>query len=496
MQKICKINAMDNVFVALSPLKQGETVCVEGQNITLQADILKGHKVALQDILKGAQVVKYGAPIGTATQDILKGAHVHVHNVKTTLDEKKAYAYHKVPEQNTQKSVQNTRFFMGYARKNGQVGIRNDLLILPTVGCVNGIAKALQQKMQVESQKHGIKTLALCHPYGCSQLGQDEQNTVKVLSALAQNANYGGVLILGLGCENSGVDKYKALIPESMKAHIYFMVAQEEEDEIKKGTELLTDLLSAMKHQKREKCPLSSLIVGLKCGGSDGLSGITANPLIGLFSDEMVQNGGTTILTEVPEMFGAEQSLMNRCETEALYLDTVHMVENFKQYYMDYGVPCYENPSPGNKKGGITTLEDKSLGCTQKSGTTLVKGVLQYGDRATKKGLNLLSAPGNDLVATTALAASGANLVLFSTGRGTPFMGPVPTVKISSNREICKFKTTWIDFDANDMIEEDKKTQVQEDFIQYILSVASGEETKAEKNNYYDIAIFKTGVTL
>lgn len=486
--KALKVSESDNVAVALKGIKRGERVL--GALIAAE-DILAGHKVALAPIKKGEAVIKYGAPIGRATCDIACGAHVHMHNLGTGLNAKRAYTY---APQKQDLAPLTSKTFMGYQRIDGTVGIRNDLLILPTVGCVSGVARRAAARFDAISARRGIRTIALCHPYGCSQMAQDQENTRTILADLARHPNFGGVVLLGLGCENSGVETIIDKLDDLSRVRV--VVAQEVEDELQAVSDALYDLLEGACGMRRTPVSTSALIVGLKCGGSDGLSGITANPVIGAFSDALIAQGGTTILTEVPEMFGAEQLLMNRCKTRALYRDAVALIEDFKAYYRDAGMPIDENPSPGNKRGGITTLEDKSLGCTQKAGTAPVCGVLKYGERAVQRGLNLLSAPGNDLIATTALCAAGAQLVLFSTGRGTPFMGPAPTVKISSNAPLGKNKPHWIDFDASGVLSGVPLLEMGDRLFEQVLKIASGEETLSEKAGYHDMAIFKNGVTL
>ena len=493
MNEMVRITARDMVAVALRPLKAGENVTYGGGSITLKDDIPMGHKTALRDIRKGEAVIKYGFPIGEATEDIPAGGHVHTHNLHTLLKGEQAYEWHPAhPEvHRTEPAV-----FRGYPREKGRPGIRNELWILPTVGCVNDIARALAADAQKLAGGSVEGVFAFTHPYGCSQLGDDQDNTRKVLADLATHPNAGGVLLLGLGCENSGIEQIKPLMGDYDESRVRFLVCQEAEDEHEAGMKLLEELAERMRKDRREDCSADQLVVGLKCGGSDGLSGITANPTIGVFSDLLTGLGGTTILTEVPEMFGAETILMNRCENEELFRKTVRLINDFKGYFESYHMPVYENPSPGNKAGGITTLEDKALGCTQKSGSSPVKGVLAYAEKVTTPGLNLLSAPGNDLVASTALAVSGAQMVLFSTGRGTPFGCPVPTLKIASNSPLAQKKKNWIDFNAGRLLENMTLEELGSDLMETVLRVASGAPARNEENGFHDLAIFKQGVTL
>ena len=494
MQDIVKINQNDNVAVALRPLNKGEILQAAETAVTLMEDIPQGHKFALREIKSGEEVVKYGFRIGFAKEDIQPGQWVHVHNVKTALGDVLTYDYE--PEGHQDVEPTEHTYFEGYRRTDGKAGIRNEIWIIPTVGCVNSIAKALETAAKKFVGGNVEDVIAFQHPYGCSQMGDDQENTRKVLADMIHHPNAGGVLVLGLGCENSNIPVLMDYIGAYDEQRVKFLQCQDVEDEMEEAMKLIGELAAYAGAFSREKIDASELIIGMKCGGSDGLSGITANPVVGAFSDLLVSKGGTTILTEVPEMFGAETLLMNRCATPELFDKTVDLINNFKNYFTSHNQTIYENPSPGNKKGGISTLEDKSLGCTQKSGSALVKGVLEYGEPVKVKGLNLLSAPGNDLVAATALAVSGAHMVLFTTGRGTPFASPVPTVKISSNSKLAGHKNNWIDFNAGRMVEDKTKEELAEELLGYVLEVASGRKVKSEEAGFHDMAIFKQGVTL
>jgi len=491
-----KINPADSVVVCLRPFQKGETIEIDGKSITLLQDTPAGHKVLINDAAQGENIIKYGYPIGHAKEDLKSGQWVNENNLKTNLSGTLTYEYHPVNEKLSIPA--DSRTFNGYRRKNGEVGIRNEVWIVPTVGCVNGIAERLASLLEKETQLEGIDAVhAWHHNYGCSQLSGDHENTRKVLRDIVLHPNAGAVLVLSLGCENNQPDDFMAMLGDYDHDRIKLLVTQKVEgDEVEAGMEILRGLYNIAKQDKREACPLNELRVGLKCGGSDGFSGITANPLVGEFSDFLVAQGGTSILTEVPEMFGAETILMNRCETPALFEQTVKLINDFKEYFLSHGEPVGENPSPGNKAGGISTLEDKALGCTQKCGRAPVSGVLGYGDRLQVKGLNLLSAPGNDLVASTALAASGCQIVLFTTGRGTPFGTFIPTMKISTNSNLFHNKPNWIDFNAGQLVEGRPMNEVLNDFIDKIISVANGEPSQNEKNGYREISIFKNGVTL
>lgn len=493
MKTFIQINPLDNVAVALQPLKKGTTVELDDLTLLLKEDIMQGHKFALKDLNTNDLIIKYGNPIGHATTEISAGSWIHTHNLKTNLGDLLTYTYNKnvsrLPERDA-------RYFHGYRRKNGRVGVRNEIWIIPTVGCVNNVATAIEKASQKYVTTNIESIAAFPHPYGCSQMGDDQENTRQILADLINHPNAGGVLVLGLGCENSNIDELKKYIGEYDEERVRFLVAQESDNEIADGIQIISELAAYASQFTREPIPASELVIGMKCGGSDGLSGITANPTVGAFSDKLISMGGSTILTEVPEMFGAEVSLMNRCETEELFDQTVNLINDFKNYFKSHNQTIYENPSPGNKKGGISSLEDKSLGCTQKSGSAPVKGVLAYGEPVKVKGLNLLSAPGNDLVASTALAASGAHIVLFTTGRGTPFACPVPTVKISTNNRLADKKQNWIDFNCGIMVDGTSLDQLSDELLDFVLEIASGKESKSEEAGFHDMAIFKQGVTL
>lgn len=452
-------------------INEKDNVCV---------NLISGHKTALCDIKKGEPVIKYGFGIGVAKENINKGEAVHTNNLKTALDGHEEYVYEPNFKALELIEPQTVKAFVRY---DGKIGIRNDIWIIPTVGCVNNIAKVLAEK-----------TGAFCfaHPYGCSQLGDDHSVTQKILSGLICHPNAGGVLVLGLGCENNNITELKKVLGEYDKRRVRFLSVQETDDEIETGINLIEELKQNAQKDVRKDVPLSKIVIGLKCGGSDGLSGITANPVVGMVCDKICEMGGTAVLSEVPEMFGAEKILLNHCQNKEVFTKADKMIKSYKNYFIAHNQPVSENPSPGNKAGGITTLEEKSLGCVQKGGNSSVTDVLTYGDTVRINGLNLLNGPGNDIVAITNLTAVGCHLILFTTGRGTPLGAPVPTVKISSNSDIAKKKPHWIDFDAF-TLDLNKKSN---ELFNYVVKVINGEKTNNEKNNYREIAIFKDGVTL
>ena len=488
-----KINPADNVAVALQDLSKGAVV----EGVTLSMDVPRGHKIVLRDLKAGDNVIKYGFPIGHVTRDAAAGSMVDHTCIKTNLEGLLDYSYRPALVDIPDYPMKRT--FKGFRRADGQVGVRNQIWVIPNVGCVNGICQTIVERFKAEiAGKEGSvdAVVAFPHNYGCSQLGADHENTRTVLADMVHHPNAGGVLVVSLGCENNQLDAFRELVGPVDESRVRMFVTQKVDDEIEYGLQQLREIFAVCSKDEREDVPVSELRVGLKCGGSDGLSGITANPLLGVFSDWIVAQGGTTVLTEVPEMFGAETLLMNRCQDAATFDKTVHLINDFKEYFMKQGMPVYENPSPGNKAGGISTLEEKSLGCTQKCGKSIVRGVLKYGERLSVKGLNLLSAPGNDLVASTALAASGCQIVLFTTGRGTPFGSFVPTMKISTNTPLYEKKPGWIDFNAGVLAQDQPMSAVSERFIDYVLAAASGEPVNNERNDYREIAIFKQGVTL
>ncbi|MDR0544247.1 MAG: altronate dehydratase family protein [Odoribacteraceae bacterium] len=490
MKRLLKIHPDDQVAVALDRFQEGERAEVDGQVVILRARVEPGHKVAVLPVAAGENVIKYGQPIGRATANIAPGEHVHDHNLTTNLSGQLSYEYRPSPRAPPPLLPPPT--CLGYARENGQVGVRDELWIIPTVGCVNGQARDIAGRLKSETS---ASVIAYTHPHGCSQVGEDHQNTRDAILGMTRHPNAGGVLVVGLGCENNQVSALRESLGEYDRSRVRFIIAQEEEDEIARGVELARELLDNMQGHRRVPLPLSLLKVGLKCGGSDGFSGITANPLLGLFSDWLTARGGTAVLAEVPEMFGAETLLMNRAANARVFDKTVRLVNDFKRYFRDAGQPVYENPSPGNKAGGITTLEEKSLGCVQKGGTGRVADVLPYAQPVVKPGLNLLQTPGNDLVSSTALAVSGCHVVIFTTGRGTPFGAFVPTLKVSSTSSLALRKPSWIDFDAGVLLHEDRETVLAR-FIDHFLRVVNGEQVKHETANHREIAFFKTGVTL
>ncbi len=490
---IIHIHPRDNVAVALEDLKKGSTVTVAGADHEVKEDIARGHKMALEEIPEGGQIIKYGSVIGLAKRPIHPGEWVHVQNVRTGLSEGAEYVYehqeYPLPEVSP-------RTFMGFRRDDGRAAIRNELWIIPTVGCVNAIAEQLVRENQdlVQGSIEGLYTFV--HPFGCSQMGADHAQTRKVLADLVRHPNAGGVLVLSLGCENLTPEQFREELGSWDDNRVKFLVCQEVEDELAAAGALLKELAEYAGKFRREPIPASELVVGMKCGGSDGLSGITANPTVGRFSDRLIALGGTTVLTEVPEMFGGESLLFNRCQDQETFGRAVNMVNDFKKYFTAHGQVVYENPSPGNKAGGITTLEDKSCGCVQKGGSAQVVDVLAYGEQVHTKGLNLLSGPGNDLVSCTDLTAAGCHMILFTTGRGTPFGAPAPTVKISTNTALFEKKKGWIDFNAGTVAEGEPLDDAGDRLLDFVIEIAGGKRTRTEEKGYREISIFKDGVVL
>lgn len=490
MPDFIRIHPKDNVAVALHAIEPGTVF----EGITAEAEIPQGHKMALTALSQGEQVMKYGFSIGHATTAIAPGQWVHTHNMTTNLSGEMTYTY--------EPSLQDvepmpTRTFQGFRRKDGKVGVRNEIWVIPTVGCVNDVAKALVQENQdlVSGSVDGL--YAFTHPFGCSQTGEDHAQTRKLLAALTRHPNAGAVLVVSLGCENLTQEQFREELGDFDPERVKFLVCQKEADEMVTGWALLEECAAYAKQFQREEIPASELVIGMKCGGSDGLSGITANPVVGRFSDMLVAQGGSTVLTEVPEMFGAEGFLMNRCINETVFNKAVDMINGFKAYFIRHNEVVYDNPSPGNKQGGITTLEDKSCGCVQKGGAAPIMDVIGYGDAVTTKGLNMLYGPGNDLVSATALTAAGAHVILFTTGRGTPFGAPAPTMKLATNTPLATQKANWIDFNAGTVADGDKTLDESAcDLMDLVLEVASGRQTRAEERGFREISIFKDGVVL
>ncbi|SDY93373.1 altronate hydrolase [Evansella caseinilytica] len=491
-----QITDLDNVVVTLKEYQAGEELRAAGRSVVLKENVPQGHKVALEAIAENENVIKFGYPIGRAKAAIQPGEWVHTHNVKTNLEGTLEYTYEPKPAKIAAASEERT--FQGYVRENGEAGIRNEIWIINTVGCINKTCEIVAKLANEQFKSDSIDGFYhYPHLFGCSQLGDDLHNTQKILSNLVHHPNAAGILVMGLGCENNYIELFKTVLGDYDDRRVKFLEVQTADDEIDEALVLLGELADYAGTFKRQPVPVSKLKVGLKCGGSDGFSGITGNPLLGSFSDKLIAYGGSTVLTETPELFGAERILMERAKDEGTFLKIVDLINDFKEYFLKHGQNVYENPSPGNKKGGITTLEEKSLGNVQKGGFAEVVDVLSYGERMKQQGLTLLQGPGNDLVSVTALAASGAHIVLFTTGRGTPFGGPVPTVKISTNSELYNKKKTWIDFNAGVLLEGKDKQELTEEFFEYMLKVASGEErTNNETFGFKEISIFKDGVIL
>jgi altronate hydrolase len=492
-----RVSEHDNVAVALRSIAVGERITVGDTNVVARQDVPPGHKIALASLEPDQQIMKYGVPIGFATAAITPGDWVHSHNLRTALSGLLDYKY--APSARADRTAPaSLPTFMGYRRRDGRVGTRNELWVLNTVGCVNHAAEriAKQAAERYAGRVDGIHAFA--HPYGCSQLGDDLKNTQRVLAGLLRHPNAGGVLILGLGCENNQLTELMALAGDVDRDRIEFFNTQEVIDELEEGTGAVAKLIERVSADRRTECPITDLVLGHKCGGSDGFSGITANALLGRIADRVTDLGGSVLLTEVPEMFGAEQQLMNRAASEPVFRDIVAMINDFKEYFLRHNQPVYENPSPGNKAGGLTTLEEKSLGAIQKGGRAQVSRVLRYGEPLRDRGLSLLESPGNDGVSSTAMVVSGATLLLFTTGRGTPLGFPVPTIKVSSNSEIAAKKPHWIDFNAGSLLDGTRTMpQLEDELFALILAVASGEQlANNEKNGYREIAIWKEGVTL
>jgi altronate hydrolase len=489
MKKYIIINPQDNVMIALENFHHGDVV----NNTLIKQDINKGHKVALRSIQKDENIIKYGQPIGRAKELIEEGTHVHTHNVMTNLNDVLEYSYNPKFEE---VKIDSDLEIMAYPRKYNQFGIRNEIWVIPTVGCINGHTKFIVDAFLKEHPDLEIDgVFSFTHPFGCSQMGDDLVNTRETLQNIAKHPNAGGVLVLGLGCENNTLKEFVETMGEYDKDRIRFLNFQSVLDEVTESVNVLNELYELMKKDKRVKTSISNIKIGLKCGGSDGLSGITANPLIGSVSDYFIKRGATAVLTEVPEMFGAEHILMEKCINENVFNNLVDLINNFKDYYKSHNQVIYDNPSPGNKDGGITTLEEKSLGCIQKGGVSPIVDVLKTTDLLKKPGLNIIRAPGNDLISTTTLAMSGCQLVLFSTGRGTPFGGFVPTLKIATNNELAQNKKYWIDYNAGNFSQSTIESETN-NLANLIIDVINGKKTRNEINQSREIAIMKDGVIL
>ena len=490
--KLIRINEIDNVAVAVDKIEQG----VEIEGLKTLTEIPMGHKVALQDIKEGEDIVKYAQVIGVASKDIAKGEHVHSHNMHTKLSGELEYTFNQVACDTSKK--ENPYQLYGYKRAGGKVGIRNELWLIPTVGCISSICKDIINRFKEAHDLNDIDgAYTYAHQYGCSQMGDDQDATIKVLRNIAGHPNAGAVLVVGLGCENNQLKPFIEGLKDIDPGRLRYFNCQEVDDEISVALNYLEELYEAMRNDKRVPIQFSDLTIGLECGGSDGFSGISGNPLLGRLSDRVISYGGNVILSEVPEMFGAEHLLMNRAKDQKVFEEIVDMVNRYKQYFIDNKQVVYENPSPGNKAGGITTLEEKSCGCIQKGGTSVINGVIDYGDVIKEPGLNLLYGPGNDLSSTTALGAAGCQLLLFTTGRGTPYGSFVPTAKVATNSTIYNKKKSWFDYNAGTVLEELSLDEACDDFLKKVVAIINGEvKTRNEEKEYKEIAIFKRGVIL
>lgn len=493
-ESIHAVDPRDHVAIALRDLTCGETVRLGDQELIVSTDVPKGHKIAARSVRAGEDVLKYGWPIGRATKDIAAGDHVHVHNVATRLEGVEGYTFS--PSEQTPSPTASPKTFQGFRRKNGRAGTRNEIWVLCTVGCVANTARRIAEKAQQRFAGRVDGVHAFPHPFGCSQLGDDLAHTRKLIAALASHPNAGGVLILGLGCENNQLKALLESAPEIDPERLRSFTTQMVEDELEDGLAAVEALVKIAERDQRQSIPVSELVVGLKCGGSDGFSGITANPLVGRIADKVAEAGGTPVLTEIPEIFGAENVLLQRAASREVFDAAIAVIDDFKRYFIDANQPIYENPSPGNIAGGITSLEEKSLGAVQKGGRTPLVEVLRYGEKVGRHGLTLLEAPGNDAVSSTALTAAGATVILFTTGRGTPLGFPAPTLKIASNSGLAQRKPGWIDFNAGQVLEGVSMDAAADRLMDLVIETASGRATKAEQNGEREIAIWKSGVTL
>ncbi len=490
-----RAHVSDDVAAALRDLTAGEIADIEGVPTVLREDIPAGHKFALRHLERGEAVRRYGADIGIMSEPAQRGALVHSHNLATALIGEVAYARDTGDAAHAASTARSLPAWRGYRRADGRWATRNEIWLLPTVGCVAPLVEDIAREANALHAGKLDGIVGFGHPHGCSQLGDDLAGTRAALAGLCDNPNAGGVLLIGLGCESNQLDDLVALVPEGSRAKIRMMRAQEPGDEHERALELIAQLVEELAPLEREEAPAAALTVGLKCGGSDALSGLTANPLLGRFTDQLVASGGKAVLTEIPEIFGAERALFSRAVSREVFEAAGALLNRFKRYFLEQGQPVSENPSPGNIAGGITTLEEKSLGAVQKGGNAPLVDVLDYGAAAQVPGLTLLEAPGNDAVSSTALAAAGATLIVFTTGRGTPLGFPVPTVKVSSNSQLAQSKAGWIDFDAGRVLGEGTGA-VSEDFARRMIAIASGERTAAERSGQRVIALWKRGVTL
>lgn len=495
-----KLYPQDTVALATSELKKGQTVTVDGETITLLDDIPNAHKIALKDFETGEAVRKYDNIIGYASKPIKKGEWIHSHNEVTGLGKSKEYTYDFNPI-----SIfpgESDKTFMGYDRADGGAGIRNHLAIISTVFCANGplrkLARMAEAKYPATENFDGI--IAFDQEFGCSQTGKDLVTTCKIIAGIAKNANFGGVLLVSNGCEMAIPSVLEQYMGDYDKKRIRTLTLQEVEDEFTAGMELIDEIMEEMKDDKRTPININRLHIAMNCGGSDGYSGITANTLLGTLCDTLVKEGAIMNMTEVPEMMGAEHILMNRAADKSIFDDIVKMMYDYDAYFARYGEKAADNPTQGNKAGGLTTLEEKSLGCIQKGGHCAVMEVLEYGERATKNGFVLVSGPGNDLAGVSGQIAAGAVLTIFTTGRGTPCGFAGPTFRLASNTALATRKSNWIDYDAGRLLTAKTPEEVEalnKELYDAIMATVNGQyRTRTEENGYYILGALKDGVTL
>jgi altronate hydrolase/galactarate dehydratase len=483
-----KLRADDNVVIALRALPAGTEL--EGVSGALLAPVHPGHKIACKLIPAGENVVRYGQIIGQAKADIQPGEHVHSHNLGM---EGHSLQDHEFASQNTPLApIEAGRTFQGYRRADGRTGTRNYIGILTSVNCSGSVAQFVAEA----AERNGLLdrfpnvdgVVPIVHGTGCGMSGENEGYAAlfRTLSGYAQHPNFGGILLIGLGCEVMQVSDLVGGRPIRSDGALRYMTIQQQggtRRTIEKGLEELEGIAQIANKATRSPAPISDITVGMQCGGSDGYSGITANPALGYASDLLVRHGGTTILSETPEIYGAEHLLTSRAETASVGEKLLERVRWWEDYTARNGGEMDNNPSPGNKRGGLTTILEKSLGAVAKGGTAPLAGVYEFGEQVDRKGFVFMDSPGFDPCSVTGQVASGANLVVFTTGRGSVSgYKPTPCIKLATNSDMYGRMSEDMDLNCGDIVTDGVSIEEKgEELLELMIRVASGEKTKSEQ---------------
>ena len=477
----------DNVAIAVKSISKDDSIGELG--LSARADIPKGHKIAKRAIPNGEAIFKYGQIIGRSTIDISAGEHVHTHNIEFT-DHKLGYEF-STEIQNIS-NVEINEEFLGYHRDDGTVGTRNYIGILTSVNCSGSVAKFVAEEAEksglLKRYKNVDGVVPIVHGSGCGMANSGEGYDLlfRTLSGYARNPNFAAILLIGLGCEVMEINDLVGKSRLKSKETFRYMTIQNEggtSRTIERGISTLKELLKYADQCERKPASVSKLTIGLQCGGSDGYSGITANPALGVASDILVQNGGTSILSETPEIYGAEHLLTRRALTEEIGKKLLDRISWWETYTARNGGEMNNNPSPGNKRGGLTTILEKSLGAVAKGGVSPLAGVFEYGEKINTHGFVYMDSPGYDPCSVTGQIASGANIIVFTTGRGSVSgYKPTPCIKLSTNTSMYRRMSGDMDLDCGDIIEEGVNLEEKgKQIFEQIVRVASGQKTKSEE---------------